>query len=130
MDNKSIKILVIDDEQGILDGSQMILEDEGFVVVTASEGYQAVDVFEKERPQLVIVDVHLGYSKIHGLEVLKRIRAIDPKFECIVLSRVTDMESKNKAKALGVKYYLQKPLETEVWLSKILDMAASIKPKE
>jgi len=129
MDNKSIKILVVDDEQGIIEAAEMILEFEGFTVFTATDGGEALDIFKKEKPHMAILDAHLGYSKIYGMEVLEKIKGSDKEVECVMVTRITDAETKEKAKALGVEHYLEKPMDTEEWLGRVKEVIEKIKQK-
>lgn len=119
MDKSKIKILVVDDEEDITHFTAKILEYDGFKALKALDGAQALEIFEKERPQICLIDVHLGYSKIDGMEVLKKIKETDKNTECIMITRITDKETIAKAKALGVKEYLLKPLASEQWLEKV-----------
>jgi DNA-binding response OmpR family regulator len=119
MEKSGIKILVVDDEEDIAHFTAKILEYDGFKAFRALDGARALEIFEKERPQICLIDVHLGYSKIDGMEVLKKIKETDKNSECIMITRITDKDTIAKAKALGVKEYLQKPLATEQWLEKV-----------
>jgi DNA-binding response OmpR family regulator len=69
------KVLVIDDEQSIRILIAAILEDEGYVVIQAADGYQGLDLLEQERPDLVILDVMM--PGIDGVETLRRMREMD-----------------------------------------------------
>lgn len=119
MDKSKIKILVVDDEEDITHFTAKILEYDGFKAFKALDGAQALEIFEKERPQICIIDVHLGYSKIDGMEVLRKIKQTDKNTECIMITRITDKDTIEEAKKLGVKEYLLKPLASEQWLEKV-----------
>lgn len=126
MDKSKIKILVVDDEEDITHFTAKILQYDGFTVFKALDGSQALDIFAKEKPQICLLDVHLGYSKIDGMEVLEKIKSSDPNVECIMITRITDHETIAKAKSFGVKDYLLKPLAMEDWLKKVHAIAESI----
>ena len=119
MDKSKIKILVVDDEEDITHFTAKILEYDGFKAFKALDGAQALAIFEKERPQICLIDVHLGYSKIDGMEVLRKIKQTDQSIECIMITRITDKDTITEAKKLGVKEYLLKPLASEQWLEKV-----------
>ena len=119
MDKSKIKILVVDDEEDITHFTAKILEYDGFKAFRALDGARALEIFEKERPQICLIDVHLGYSKIDGMEVLRRIKQADKNTECIMITRITDKDTIAEAKKLGVKEYLLKPLASEQWLEKV-----------
>jgi len=67
------KVLVVEDEENIARLVRMYLENDGFSVVTATDGQAAVEKFEHEQPDLVVLDLLL--PKVDGLEVCRRIRA-------------------------------------------------------
>jgi len=119
MDKSKIKILVVDDEEDIAHFTAKILQYDGFKAFKAMDGAQALEIFEKERPQICLIDVHLGYSKIDGMDVLRKIKATDKNIECIMITRITDKDTIAEAKKLGVKEYLLKPLASEKWLEKV-----------
>ncbi len=126
MDRSKIKILVVDDEEDITFFTAKILQYDGFQVFKALDGASALAVFEKERPHICLLDVHLGYSKIDGMEVLEKIRKASSSTECIMITRITDHATIAKAKELGVKEYLLKPLAMEDWLKKVHAVAETI----
>jgi two-component system response regulator (stage 0 sporulation protein F) len=129
MDNKDIKILIVDDEEDIAVLSQKILNREGFKTFIALDGPQALEIFQKERPAINLIDVHLGYSPIDGIQVLEKIREMDKATECIMITRITDEATVAKAQKLGVKKYLYKPLDTEDWLACVQKTADEIKAR-
>ena len=129
MDQKSIKVLVVDDEDDITHFTSKILEKEGFSTFKALDGAKAIEIFEKERPQISIIDVDLGYSKIDGIEVLEKIKEIDSMAEGIMITRITEKKIKSRAKELGVTRYLNKPLDWQVWLKEVCEVADIIKKR-
>ena len=130
MEKRDIKILVVDDEEDITHFTARILEYDGFDVCTALDGASALEVFEKECPDICLLDVHLGYSKIDGMEVLEKIKQTDEKTECIMITRITDHETMKKAKELGVKDYFFKPIAMDEWLDKVRAVAEEIKERK
>ena len=67
-----MKILVADDDADLLDVTTYALRREGYNIVTATDGRQAVERCEDERPDLVLLDV--GLPRLNGFEVCRRIR--------------------------------------------------------
>lgn len=127
MNQQMIKVLVVDDEEDITYFTTKILEREGFRPFQALDGGRALEIFYREKPQICIIDVHLGYSKIDGMEVLEKIKETDKAVECIMITRITDEDTIDKAKKLGVKEYLLKPIANEQWLEKVHAAADAIK---
>ena len=74
MEYKDIRILLVDDEEDILEIVGYNLEQEGFEVLTAKNGKQAIKIAKKAQPQLIIMDVMM--PEIDGIEACERIRAI------------------------------------------------------
>ena len=69
----STRILVVDDDADLLDVVSYVLQRRQFEVLTASNGVEALEVFQRERPDLVILDVNM--PGLDGFEVCRRIRA-------------------------------------------------------
>jgi len=79
-----MKILIVDDEKNILKLYQAELEDEGYTVVTANSGREALDIFEKEDPDIVTLDVLM--PDIDGIQVLRQIKEKRPELPVIMLT--------------------------------------------
>jgi DNA-binding response OmpR family regulator len=107
------KILIVDDERGIVFMIDKIYTKRGFTVFPASDGIQAVEIFEKERPDIAFIDIHMPYSPIDGIETLERIKKIDKNANCVMLTRIYDNISISQTKALGAMHYITKPFQTE-----------------
>lgn len=105
----SKKILVIDDEPSIGRLIQDFLTSRGFSVLTAQEGARGIEILERERPDLVFLDVLM--PKMNGLEVLKRIKMKLPSCAVIMLSAVQEEETAREAIRLGAYDYLTKPVD-------------------
>src|SRR3990167_3435891 len=125
-ETKPIKLLVVDDEEGIVHFTKKIYEHKGFIAFGATDGVTAVEIFQKERPQINLIDVHMPYSPIDGIETLKRIKEIDKNAICIMVTRITEKDKVDAAKRLGASAYVLKPLELEE-LDKVISEAANIK---
>ena len=113
MENKNLKLLIVDDEDGIVDFIKKIYTRKGFVAFGATDGAAAVEVFSKERPLISLIDIHMPFSPFDGIETLRRIKEIDKDALCIMVSRVTEEEKVTAAKNLGAAAYILKPLELE-----------------
>ena len=107
------KLLIVDDEPGIVDLIQKIYKQKGFVTFGAGDGIVAVEIYQKEHPAVTLIDVHMPYSPIDGVETLQRIKAINPAAVCIMLSRITDPDRVEASRAAGAFAYILKPMETQ-----------------
>ena len=77
-----MKILIVDDDQNILRLYKEELEDEGYVIVTASNGQEAIEMFEKEDPDLVTLDILL--PDIDGIKLLRQMKEKKPRLPIIM----------------------------------------------
>ncbi len=121
-----LKLLVIDDEPGIVDYVKKIYQRKGFLTFGATDGISAVEIFQKERPNISLIDIHMPYSPIDGVETLKKIKEIDPEACCIMVTRITEKDKVEQSKKLGAKAYILKPLELQD-LDKAISNALNIK---
>lgn len=101
-------ILVVDDEEGIRETISGILEDEGYNVITASNGIEALNIINEYNPDLVILDILL--PEINGIEVLKEIKSFKPTIPVIMISGHGTAEDVVKSIKIGAEDYLEKPL--------------------
>jgi len=76
------KILVVDDDVHILKLYKVELEEEGYDVVTASTGKEAMEIFEKEKPDLVTLDILM--PDIDGISLLRRMKEMRPRLPIIM----------------------------------------------
>ncbi len=104
--NNNYKILVVDDEKNIVDVVKAYLEKDGFSVITASEGDEALKLFHSENPHLVVLDLMI--PKISGEEVCKRIRSVST-VPIIMLTAKIDEENRINGISIGADDYILKP---------------------
>ncbi len=107
----SIKILVIDDEPTVLESFKMILKIKDYEVETYLDGPAAFEQFKKDKYDIAFVDMKL--PKMDGLEILKRIKEIDPQLEVIIVTAYATDASHSNAINLGALEYLRKPFLME-----------------
>ena len=107
--NEEIKILIIEDELLFAKLCKDFLEERGFSISVAFDGLEGLEKFEKERPDLVILDLIL--PRLSGQEVLQKIRENPDqklaKIPVIVLTNLSQ-EEEEKLKKLGADCYLVK----------------------
>jgi len=105
---RQYKILVVDDEDSIRTLVQTMLKGEGRNVVLAARGKEAIAMFQKERPDLTILDIDM--PDIDGITVLRQIRTIDPQAKVMVFTGGDSPTVESQARALGVTEFLRKGL--------------------
>ncbi len=108
MTEKILKVLIIDDEPGIRDVLAFQLKEEGFEVVTAQDGAEALDLFSKDTFEVVITDLKM--PGVSGVEVVKKVKAKASRTIVIVLTGVGSIDSAVETMRLGCDDYLMKPL--------------------
>jgi DNA-binding response OmpR family regulator len=102
------KILFIEDETALQKAFGTILKDKGYEITSAFDGETGLKLAKKEKPNLILLDLIL--PKIHGFEVLKRLKEGKETKEIpvIVLTNLEDMENVGQALELGANTYLIK----------------------
>jgi two-component system, NtrC family, nitrogen regulation response regulator NtrX len=105
------RILVIDDEGAIRDSLKMILEYEGYEVLTAATGEDGIAQAEREAPDLIFLDVKM--PGMDGLEVLQRLRHLVEVTPMVVISGHGTVSTAVEATKLGAFDFIEKPLERE-----------------
>ena len=109
------KILLVDDESGILDTLEILFRSEGYQVAVANSGRAALEALEKERPDLVLSDIRMPGAG--GLDVLNRAREVDPELPVILMTAQASLSSAMRAVNEGAYYYLQKPFANDELLA-------------
>jgi two-component system nitrogen regulation response regulator NtrX len=104
-------ILVVDDEASICQSLKAILLDEGYQVLVAGSGEEAIKIVDEEMPQLVLLDIWL--PGIDGLETLKTIKTAHPNVLIIMMSGHGTIETAVKATKLGAFDFIEKPLSLD-----------------
>ena len=119
MDEKKAKILIADDEVSIRDAIKAILLMDNYRVVIAKNGKEAVEIFKRESPDLVILDVSMPY--LTGFQVLEKIKVYFGERYIPVLFLTVSVKMDDKLKALygGAVDYLTKPTSPEELLARI-----------
>ena len=101
-------ILIVDDEPSIVQSMKGLLLDEGFDVLSASNGYEALQMIDNESPDLVLLDIWM--PGIDGLETLKEIKSNNPFIQVIIITGHGNVETAVKATKLGAFDLIEKPL--------------------
>lgn len=105
------KILVIDDEQSLREGADRILTRMGFSVLQASRGEEGLDILESVPAAIVLLDMKM--PGIDGMEVLRRIMAMERGTIVIVITGYATVETAIEAMKLGAYNFIPKPYQPE-----------------
>ena len=130
MKKKEIKILLVDDEPDILEIVGYNLTAEGYQVITAENGIEAVKKAKKERPQLIILDVMM--PEMDGIEACEQIRKIPDLSETIITFLTARGEDYSQVAGFdaGADDYITKPIKPKVLVSKVKALLRRIKDEE
>jgi two-component system nitrogen regulation response regulator NtrX len=104
-------VLIVDDEPSILQSLSGLLSDEGFEVLTASNGYEALKVISSGAPDLVLLDVWM--PGIDGIETLKEIKKDNPFIQVVIITGHGTIETAVEATKLGAFGFIEKPLSID-----------------
>ena len=126
-DKKSIHILLVDDEQDIIDFLQYNLEREGYYVHTASNGQQAVDLFQKIKPAMIIMDVMMPVMDgIEACYAIRKMTSFPQPIIAFLTSRAEDYSQVAGFEA-GADDYISKPIRPRLLISKVEALLRRIK---
>ena len=115
-------VLIADDEPNILISLEFLMKREGFTVLLARDGQEALDVLRRERPRLLLLDVMMPRKT--GFEVCQELRQDEQLKDTLVLmltakGRETDVV---KGLALGANAYMTKPFSTRDLVQKVREL--------
>lgn len=130
MKKKDIKILLVDDEQDILEIVGYNLSQEGYQVVTATNGKEAITKAKKELPQLIIMDVMM--PEMDGMEACENIRKL-PELSNVIITFLTARSEDYSQVAgfdAGADDYITKPIKPKLLVSKVKALLRRLKSDE
>ncbi|AOF86342.1 response regulator [Hydrogenophaga sp. RAC07] len=118
----SHKILIADDEPNILISLEFLMKREGFEVVLARDGQEAMDAIVRERPALVLLDVMMPIKT--GFDVCSEVRANEAVSSTLIVMLTAKGRDTDVAKglALGANAYMTKPFSTKDLVQKVRDL--------
>jgi len=105
------KILLVDDEEGIRKVLDISLSDSGFKVFTAETGKEALDIFRKMRPPIVLTDIKM--PGMDGIELLQKIKEESPDTEVIMITGHGDMELAIRSLKYDATDFITKPINDD-----------------
>lgn len=108
---EQVNILVVDDEEGMRITLAGILEDEGYNVVEAENGYKAIDAVKKTKFKIAFIDMKM--PGINGIDTFKEIKKISPETVVFFMTAYYAEDLLKEAMKLGAQAILYKPLEVD-----------------
>ncbi len=115
-------ILVVDDSNLARRTLRQIVESNGYSVEEAKDGHEALEKYYLRRPDLVLLDIVM--ADMDGLQVLQKLKQMDPSAEVVVASADIQTGTQTEARAAGAAGYLTKPFNSEEVLNTISSVLA------
>jgi DNA-binding NtrC family response regulator len=116
MANKN-RILVVDDEAALRTVLSSELHTEGYVVSTASDGDEAIDLLHSHSYDLILLDIKM--PRVDGFQVLRHVKEKLPHIKVIMLTGFADLKNAIESKKLGAEDFISKPYD-------LVDLLATI----
>jgi len=126
-----MRVILIDDEKGILDGLRLLIEryiPECKVVGVAYTGLEGFKIIQEQKPDIVITDIRMPQAD--GLEMIRMLNEAGCKAKFILLSGYADFEYARRGMHLGVQFYINKPVEEEELRDCIYQVMEAIKAEK
>ena len=101
------KVLLVDDSGLARRSTRRVLEQAGYTVVEAEDGLSALERFALEKPDLVLLD--LVMAGMYGLDVLAKLREMDPAARVVVMSADIQTSSRDMVQSAGASGFINKP---------------------
>lgn len=114
--SNTVTILIVEDEDDIRSGEVAYLKNEGYVTLEASTGREALEIFSKNKIDLVLLDINI--PQINGIEVCRKVRDVS-NIPIIMITARTHDEDEVKAFNLGVNDYIKKPFNPNVFIARV-----------
>jgi UDP-3-O-acyl N-acetylglucosamine deacetylase len=105
------RILIVDDEKNIVSSLTGILSDEGYDVSMTDDGVEALEIIQKDPPDLVLLDIWL--PGMDGIEVLKTLKTYNPGVKVLIMSGHGTIDTAVKATKLGAQDFIEKPFSLD-----------------
>ncbi|HEV8432197.1 MAG TPA: sigma-54 dependent transcriptional regulator [Thermoanaerobaculia bacterium] len=111
MTERSLRVMIVDDEEVLRDVLEVVLRREGFDVVLAASGEEALNLLDGDEVDLVILDVML--PGISGIDTLRAIRIANPTLPVVVITAFSSIDGAIEAMKFGAFHYIPKPFKNE-----------------
>ncbi|MDP4161887.1 MAG: response regulator [Bacillota bacterium] len=105
------KVLIVDDQFGIRILLNEVFQKEGYKTFQAANGLQALDIVKKNSPDLVLLDMKI--PGMDGIEILKRMKVLDPDIRVIIMTAYGELDMIQEAKNLGAITHFAKPFDID-----------------
>jgi CheY-like chemotaxis protein len=119
-------IMVVDDEVHVMLLAKMMLAESGYRVVTAKDGFEAIETYKKLGKKIHLVILDFTMPGMHGDQVFEELRKINPSVAVVLSSGFADQTKLNRMFAQGLKEFVAKPYTQQRLLSEIRNVLDSL----
>ena len=105
------RMVIVDDEPEVLEELAEVFGEYGYEIETAREGEEALRKVKEKRPHVMLLDIRM--PGMDGLEVLRRVREVDPSLGVIMVTAVIEEGLAKEAMRLGAFDYITKPIDLD-----------------
>lgn len=116
-----LTILVVDDDRVNCDMLQSVFTRQGYRVITGTSGREALTLFREHRPRVTLLDLRM--PEMDGIQVLREIRALNPRAAVVILGGGATEDQENQARELRVSDFLRKGLSLDVLVNAVNQLA-------
>jgi CheY-like chemotaxis protein len=112
-------VLIVDDEEFVTMIAQRVLSDEGYRVVTAKDGFQAIDIYRKLKDQIMLVILDFTMPVMDGADVFAELQSINPKVPVVLSSGFAEQEPLRNMLSKGLRGFIPKPYTQQKLLAQV-----------
>lgn len=110
-------VLVVDDDRGARQAMEDVLTEEGYEVMLAENGKRALEQLERRMPTLLLTDLEM--PEVDGEQLVALVRERHPTLPILVITSRLVVDAEREAERLGVRGYLNKPIDIDVLMERI-----------
>ena len=118
-------LLFVEDEETVQKMVNLALTGKGYDVLLARDGLEAIDLYQRNEDKISLVILNIGLPKLSGIEVLVRLKEMNPKVKVIVASGYSMPDMKSRILKAGAKEFIQKPYDPNLILTKVREILDS-----
>jgi CheY-like chemotaxis protein len=112
-------VMIVDDEDFVTLLAQRVLTDEGYRVVTAKDGFQAIDTYRKLKDQIALIILDFTMPVMDGSDVFEELLLIEPKVPVVLSSGFAEQSRLRTMLARGLRGFIPKPYTQQKLLTQI-----------
>jgi CheY-like chemotaxis protein len=112
-------VLIVDDEEFVTMIAQRVMTDEGYRVVTAKDGFQAIDIYRKLKDEIMLVILDFTMPVMDGADVFAELQLINPKVPVVLSSGFAEQEPLRNMLSHGLRGFIPKPYTQQKLLTQV-----------